>query len=115
MSSRFLCGTPSDFCCGAFTMFDAALGRCGRSKAHPTRVDAFKCYQKYLLSKGYKKVGTREFLPPDGGPVLLLNRKGKFGGMLRNGKSGVKSLSGRNRFMPKHLCKHSLGGMIIEA
>lgn len=111
---RFLCGTPNDSCVGAITQLNAGIR--SRSKAHATREDAFKCYQKWLLSQGYKKVGGREFAPPEGvddGYITLLNKKSKFGAIMRQGKAGSKSLSGVNRFVPKHSGKRMGSGLII--
>lgn len=48
----------------------------------------------HLKAQGYIPVGAREFLTPGGGPVLVLSKKSKFGGRLRNGKLG-------ERLMPK--------------
>ena len=55
--------------------------------------------RKHLLSLGYKAVGSRAFSPPDGGPIVILTKKTRFGGRLRRGKSeGVGK--GASRYIP---------------
>lgn len=54
--------------------------------------------RRYLIrKKGYVELGPREFLSPDGGPVLVLTKKCRYGGLFVTGKGGD---SGK-RFMPE--------------
>lgn len=82
---RYLCGVPKEECCGALT----ALPHNSSMKTHGSSVQAFKCHAKWLLRQGYTQVGNREFAPPDGGPIRVLTKKSRFGGMLRPGKRGA--------------------------
>lgn len=62
-----------------------------------SKTEAFKCHVRWLKAQGYTQIGSREFRPPDGGPVLVLPKKSKFGGLLRQGKS----VDGKSkRYMP---------------
>ena len=65
----------------------AARGQQGARKLHETPQGAYQCYARYLLAHGYKQIGRREFEPVEGGPILVLTKKSKFGGMMRRGKS----------------------------
>jgi len=77
-------------------------------KAHNSAPEAFKCHARYLIKVlGYEQVGSREFRPPDGGPILVLTKKCRFGGVLRKGKG---SGEGGNRVMPRR----RLGGFIAS-
>jgi hypothetical protein len=82
-------------------------------KAHGSSEQAFKCYEQYLLRNGYKKIGSREFQPIAGGPVMVLTKKSHFGGRLRKGKSGEKAVSSGNRFVPISKGKHNPAGIIV--
>jgi len=105
MSRRFmvLCGVPEGECVGALFTTDQQLGT---TKGHGSHEEAFKCRVRYLLKQGYTRIGTRDFRPPDGGPVLILGKKSRYGGRLRLGKFGT-------RFMPDSV--HGIRGMLIEA
>ena len=94
---KFTCPTPKDKCTGSLIFVNNSLGK--SMMAHGSSEQAFKCYCQYLLSQGYKQVGSKEFEPPNGGPVLVLTKKSKFGGVLRPGKSGEIGNSG-NVFVP---------------
>lgn len=82
---RWLCQTPTGYCKGSKTIVAPAMA--GRL-SHASAEEAFRCYVAYLLSQGYKRVGSREFAPPDGGPVLVLTKKSRYGARLRGGKEG---------------------------
>ena len=78
----YLCGVSAENCIGT----DAMVGGNEFIKVHSTRDEAFRCMQRHLVTQGYTQIGPREFAPPDDGPVLLLNKRSKFGGVLRRGK-----------------------------
>lgn len=88
---KHTCGVPKELCNGGTVLTNKSLG--GSIKAHGTSEEAFKCHKRYLLSQGYEQIGSRDFRPPDGGPILILSKKSKFGGKLRKGKA--------DRWMPK--------------
>lgn len=97
---RYLCGTPQEKCTGGLKTANHGLR--DAVKIHVTRESAFKCHRRYLLDQGFVQVGTREFIVPPGqageGTVRVLNKKSKFGGELRPGKSD-KTTRGK-RFRP---------------
>jgi hypothetical protein len=88
MSNRmFTCGVPGEHCSGATVQTSAGI-RGDVVYAHNTHEEAFKCRARYLVRVwGYQRVGQREFRPPDGGPILVLTKKSRFGGELRKGKA----------------------------
>jgi hypothetical protein len=81
---KYLCGVPSDKCTGGMTGVSNGLKKAG--KTHGSPAEAHKCYSKWLLSQGYTQVGPREY-SKNGGPILLLTKKSKFGARLRGGKA----------------------------
>ena len=91
---------PADACGGNTLPLNAGLGNRG-IKAHGTREQAFSCQRRYLLSKGYKQVGGTAFEAPDGGPILILTKKSKYGGKLRMGKANSR-----------HMPDDRLGGIV---
>jgi hypothetical protein len=99
MQKRFLCGVPTEKCCGRNNNFSHGM-KC--TKSHTLPQEAFACYAAYLLSLGYTKVGSREFAAPDDGPIMVLSKKSRFGAVLRGGKEG--------RYMGKDL----MGGAVIS-
>ena len=81
---KYLCGTPDNKCRGSLTQ----LASCqGHTKSHSSTDEAFRCYAAYLIGEGYTQVGSREFAAPNGGPVLVLTKKSRFGARLRKGKN----------------------------
>jgi hypothetical protein len=94
---KVMCGTPETECTGS----KAPLipGMPGK-KTHSSNTEAFRCYRRHLIAKGYTPVGSRAFSPPDGGPVLILSKKTRFGGGFRRGKSDGIAGNGAGRFMP---------------
>ncbi len=88
---RFLCGVPENECTGSVTQ--NTKGWRGSRKSHVTREEAFTCKANNLVRHGYVRFGSKEFASPNDGPILLLNKKSKFGGVLRQGKE--------DRFMPR--------------
>lgn len=80
-----------------------------RIKCHSSPEEAFKCMAKHLVRDlGYTQIGPREFSPADHGPVRVLTKKSRFGGVLKAGKGGETGTS--KRVMPK---QHT-GGMIAS-
>lgn len=110
---RYLCGCPKDVCNGAGAAATNAMGKF--VKTHASSKEAYNCYTSWLKSQGYTKVEntSNEFRPPNGGPILLINRPGKFGAILRQGKIGEKGQTG-NRVVPCNKGKRSSGGLIIS-
>ena len=92
MSSQYrvLCGVPGHLCTGGHLITDQQFPT---NRAHSSHEDAFRCHVRWLISLGYKRVGQRELQPPDGGPIHLLQKKSRFGGLLVLGKE--------KRFMPE--------------
>lgn len=89
------CNTPPEKCSGKIIKVNHAQVN-KILKAHSRPQEAFICYSSYLQNQGYRKVGTREFLPAGGeGPILVISRPGKYGLRLRKGKEG--------RWEPKEL------------
>jgi hypothetical protein len=68
-------------------------------KTHVKSSDAFACYRRWLLAQGYEEVGPHDFRPPQGGPILVLNKPSHFGGKLRQGK-GLQGSPDVKRFEP---------------
>lgn len=91
MARMVMCGTPAEKCYGKNVQIPTSMASQTRGlKAHPTTEDAHKCYCRYLISIGYERLGAREFTKGPDEPILLLNKKSKFGGILRSGKSAGK-------------------------
>lgn len=78
---RHACGVPEYECTGSITQTHQAT-----RKLHSTSAQAFKCMERYLLSQGYTKVGSREFAAPNDGPVRVLTKKVRYGMAFRPGK-----------------------------
>lgn len=88
---KWICGVPDSYCIGSPT--NASSGLRKSHKMHGSPQEAFKCYARYLLGQGYTQVGPREFAAPNGGEIMVLTKKSRFGSMLRGGKA--------ERYMPK--------------
>jgi hypothetical protein len=69
-------------------------------RSHATPEEAFACYRAWLLRQGYRQLGGREFLSPEG-TIIVLTKRRRFGAVLRGGKE--------ERFMPALF----LGGTIV--
>ena len=78
----------------------SSMIRSSITRFHHTSEQAFKCHAADLLRQGFKQIGTREFAPPDGGPIRVLTKKSRFGGLLRGGKSGEAKGGPPTRAMP---------------
>ena len=102
--AAYLCGVPQEHCEGGFRITSKSLGGKKGCRVHSSSSEAFRCYARYLVRVlGYQRIGPREYRPPDGGPVLVLTKKCRFGGRLRPGKSGEKGKYRGDRVMPhKH-------------
>jgi hypothetical protein len=82
-----ICQTPDQHCGAAVVQVNARMGK--SAKAHGSSTEAFLCYKRYLVNVcGYTQIGGREFRPPDGGPILVLTKKIRYGARLRGGKQG---------------------------
>ena len=95
----YLCGVPKEECVGGKgQLWEPSMS--GR-RTHSSPLDAFACMRRYLLKNGYVQgQDSRSFIPPDGGSILVLTKKTRFGGRLRRGKSeGIGK--GASRYMPK--------------
>jgi hypothetical protein len=95
---RRLCGLPAHECRGDAVTLTPGLPAL---KSHATPEEAFDCYRAWLRRQGYRQVGGREFEAPEGGRVVVLTKRSRFGARLRGGKEG--------RHMPSDL----LGGVIV--
>lgn len=97
---KVICGTPGKDCSGSPTGTSARMEEKGGRKMHVSHLEAFQCHARYLVSIGYKQVGSREFLRGDG-PILVLTKKSRFGGRMRAGKTGMEGKGkGTGRNMP---------------
>ena len=103
---RVLCGVPASYCKGAQLLVDKRY-----MPVHATHSEAFECYAAWLISQGYRRIGSREFRLGDG-PVLVLTKKIRFGAPLRLGKRGEKASGSRFTYKKKGK-SHSHGGTII--
>lgn len=105
----YTCGVPKDKCQGFYTPANGGLGK--GVYAHGSNQQAFACHKAYLLSLGFKQIGSKEFVDPETGYVRVLTRPGKFGGILRKGKTGEKGGGAGKRVVPK-VGKKSKSGFI---
>jgi hypothetical protein len=92
----FLCGTPSEQCTGSLAKLNHALEGRGL-RAHTSSASAFDCQRRYLIHVGYTQLDGTSFAAPNEGPILVLTKKSRYGGKLRNGKEGT-----RNQPLGKH-------------
>lgn len=76
----YLCGTPKGSCFGK-----AVHGK--PLKYHQTKKDLLQCQENHLANLGFKKLGTREWLDPKGG-ILMLPKNPQKGARIRKGKEG---------------------------
>ena len=105
MKKYVACGVPMSNCEGASAQLSSSIS--GKLKVHGSHKQAFKCYEKYLLSLGFKKIGNREYEDPETHVIRVLTKKSRFGGLLRTGKSGEGATK---RAMPED----RTGGLIIR-
>lgn len=94
----YTCGVPHSHCTGSYVA--ANQGQNKGIYAHGSTQQAFACHKKYLLNQGFKQIGSKEFVDPESGYVRVLTRPGKFGGVMRGGKSGDKGGTNK-RVVPK--------------
>lgn len=107
---KALCGTPIEYCSGARLPTSQGI-KAAVGKVHALPEEAFACHANYLVKiLGYRRIGNREFEPPDGGPIRVLTRKSRFGGRLRAGKGGEGAAGAGKTVMPAF--RH--GGIIIS-
>lgn len=86
----FVCPVPADKCSGGNCPADDVRDK--TAKVHPDPASVRACERRYLLSQGYKQLGAREFLTPQG-TILILARKP--GMRAKPGKRQVGSSSNR--------------------
>ena len=103
----YLCPTPKSHCNGSIGNYSASLDKKG-IKNHGSSEEAMKCYAKYLISEGYKRISPREFRK-EGEPIIVLTKASRFGARLRSGKAGEGASARNSRGMPA--VNH--GGVII--
>lgn len=102
---KYTCGVPDHFCSAGLVQASQ-----GMIKLHSSSEEAFNCHKKYLLSQGFIQLKGNEFRPPNGGPVRVLTRPGRFGGVYRQ----EKNIDGKgNRVVPK-VHKQSKSGLIAS-
>jgi len=104
-----ICGVPVQHCSGSEAILSSHMRKMPQPKIHSSSESAFNCHARYLVDVlGYERRGSREFSPPDGGPIRVLTKKSRFGGGLRRGKSPDKKKGGR--LMPEKFT----GGLIAS-
>lgn len=84
------CGVPAEACTGSLTTTSKSMGVGIRT--HGSTEAAFNCQRRNLLKLGYTQIGSRDFAAPNGGPVRVLTKKSRYGGELRSGKEGTRSM-----------------------
>ncbi len=104
--NKYACNTPSDHCSGSLETMNNLFSKTKNRKLHVTSEDAFKCYERHLLSTGHERIGSREFRQPNGEGILVLTKKCRYGGRMRLGKEG-------NRYVPKSARKSMKHGLIV--
>lgn len=87
----YLCGTPLEYCGGRAAILSNSLKNKGL-KSHSSSTEAFNCFKKSLLARGYTQVDSRAFQPPDGGPCHVMTKKIRFGARMRPGKEGTRNM-----------------------
>ena len=105
---KHLCGVPGLYCQGTKQQLNS-----GFAKVHNSPQEAFKCYARWLVKRGFTKVGEREFRAPEseGGSVHVLTKKCRFGCALRQGKRGEAGGAKSSRLT---FNKEQTGGGIIS-
>jgi hypothetical protein len=105
----YTCGVPKGHCSGGEPVLSHHL-RKPPLKVHNSSVEAFRCHARWLVNvEGYERVGNREFVDPNDGRILVLTKKSRFGGVLRQGKR-VETSKKSKRLMPRQWT----GGMIAS-
>ena len=102
MARVVACPTPELHCSGGTMARNAGI-RYEKIKFHQSHPESFRCYVRYLIRvKGYTRIPymARCFRPPDGGPVMMLTKKSKFGAAMRTGKKGEGGTTKASRWMP---------------
>lgn len=90
----WVCPVPAGACAGSVRQTAKGDGSTG-ARVHATAREALACERRFLLSRGYVRLGSRVFSPQDGGPVLVLCKNpgtrwlaGKGDGPSRSRKRG---------------------------
>lgn len=93
---RYLCGVKEG--CSA-PKLETPLAQ--PMRLHSSPEEAFECKVAELINQGYTRIGGREF-SKNGGPILVITKRSRFGGMMRMGKSAEGSqTSKRCAFMKR--------------
>jgi hypothetical protein len=109
---RIACQVPASHCNAPLTdVNNNLLGQGRPRKLHSTHEEAFGCHARFLVAVGYERVGGREFRPPGGGAIMVLNKQTHYGTVFRTGKTPQGK--GGKRFMPKSHRKHCRNGVIL--
>ena len=69
---KIACPVPMSHCSGGKYVADDVRDKF--AKCHMDYSEVLKCQGRYLISLGYKRRASREFLSPDG-TILILSRK----------------------------------------
>ena len=88
---KYTCGVQSGCTASVVKLSNRLQGQ--NIRAHGTRDEAFRCAQAELRRLDYKRLSSRAWEPPDGGPIRILTKPIRFGYAFRKGKEG--------RFMPR--------------
>lgn len=90
----YACGVEVELCTGSVGkgFNHSIINSTSKIRVHASPEGAFNCKKNSLLRKGYTMLGTREFRPPDGGPILILTKPSRFGARLRMGKEGSRNM-----------------------
>ena len=108
MKVKFACQTPNEHCSAASAPVNNLYNKEKHRKLHSTTEEAFGCYEKYLLSQNFIKVGSREFKSPTDGTIHVLTKKSRYGAPFRYGKE-------KQNYLPypgkRKSCAH---GTIVE-
>jgi hypothetical protein len=91
----FLCGVDKGICTGSTTSGGAPYMHKFVLQTHGSPEDAFRCKVRSLLLSGYQRIGPREFQKP-GEPILVLDKKSKFGQRLYYAKVKSRYLLSRH-------------------
>jgi hypothetical protein len=100
--SKYFCGVEQHLC-GGSTFIGSGSMKASRLKVHASPEAAHACMGSALVKEGYTKLDNCTFRPPDGGPVRVLTRPGRFGARLRSGKEGSR-----------HMPAKRTGGVVIS-
>jgi hypothetical protein len=81
----FYCGTPTDECNGKLAKTDHLGLKNTMIKVHSGSKEAHACYARSLVSKGFTRLSSREYLSPEG-CIRVIDKVSHFGLPCRWGK-----------------------------